>query len=139
MPVRRVQGARHVHASHLEKVTAKVDELIAILERNQKAHDELYDKLAQLYVQKAKDVLAARLTGFDRWMPELDLPNMKFELEPPDYYGPCYEQAIGMLKLHQSAGNQTIDLTDELYRAYVLDKWQWEEQFSFKNTRMYGV
>jgi hypothetical protein len=128
-----------MHAGHLEEIEVKVSSLLEKLRANQTAHEALYKTLVEKYRERAQAALDQRMRQIERWMPELELPNMRFEIEPPDYYGPAYEQAIGMLEMHAEAGKETVMLTPELYRSYVLDHWSWTEQFSFKNTRMYGV
>lgn len=124
----------------LDKVKAKVDELLVKLKENYEKHKEIYAELYEAYQKRAVEALQERTKEIGESTAEdVFAVDMSFDLEPPDDHRQDYERAIGMLELHKNAGEETISITPQLYAAYMQDLWGWEQEFWHKNTRMYGV
>ncbi len=119
-------------------VKANCEELLTVVRANYAKHQTLYAELYGLYQARAIKALEDRLEEIRTSRATDEAVSLRFQLEPPDDHRPDYRRAIGMLELHLHAGQPTVDLSAELYAAFMQDIWGWEEDFWLKNVTMYG-
>lgn len=102
----------------LDKVKAKVEELLVRLKENYERHKEIYAELYEAYQKRAVQALQERTKEVGESSSEdVFAVDLNFDLEPPDDHRQDYERAIGMLELHKNAGEDTISITPQLYAA----------------------
>jgi len=120
----------------VERVTARVDDVLEKLEIHYEKHKREYAHAYQDYRIAALESIQERarfLDGAHEVPVGIVAIDLRFEIEPPDDHRLEYERAIGMLTLHKNAGQKTIKITPELYAAYCQDQWTWKEAFYNKN------
>jgi len=114
-----------------ETFTINVDKvkLLTKLKENRNTHYANFEKALELYRKKVIEVLDEALeaakTGIEY--------RTYFNLVKPENMVEEYDEVIGMLEMSQ---DMSLELTQEQYKNYVLDKWDWTSRFA-SNTLSY--
>ncbi len=116
----------------MERVRVKPDQLISELEKNFDRHKKEYQTACKAYRKKAAELLNQRLIAIQDSIKDGAVPDLRFDLEPPDDHTKDYERAIAMLKMSQ---DDTVTVTSVQFAAFVQDDWSWKESFLVKNSR----
>lgn len=130
----------------MEKVRVKPAKLVEKLKENYTRHKQELAKAQTAYLKKAKEVLTARLekvaaatkTRTDTSAPpdsDFEIPNLYFDLSPPDDHTEDYERAISMLEMCE---DETVTITATQFAAFVQDRWNWKGAFLAKNSTYAG-
>jgi len=102
--------------------------LLDTLRTNLKLHVDDYTE-AVIGYQKAA------LAAIDNKRGELEtdaLTVLHFDLTPPRTYEKAYKQVIRMLEMET---RDEIELNSSQFGCFVMDDWEWKEEFSVSNTR----
>lgn len=111
----------------MREVKVKKEELLEILKENRDKHRKVFNeamtgyraeaiKQLDINIQKAKT--GGKVITFIR-------------LEEPTDQTDDYERAIGMLEM---CVDDEINVSSQEYQQYVLDKWNWSDQFNLTNS-----
>jgi len=103
----------------------KVD-LIQILEKNRKEHRAIFEEALEGYKKAIIAELERRLVRAKKGK----IIDHIINVQQPTDQTKDYDRALGMLKM--SLENE-VELTEQDYRSYVLDDWNWKSQFLASN------
>lgn len=111
----------------MKNVTVRKEELLAILKTNRDNHRAIFESAQEGYRQAWIDLLEDRL--------EDARLGRKIErtiwLNPPVDQTADYDRAIKMVEMHTGG---TIDLDEKRFANYVMDDWEWSENFKLSNS-----
>lgn len=107
-----------------KKITVNIrkDELLQKLRLNRERHLKIVLEAKEGYIKKAKEALLKKLKHLKQGLSI----SLRFDLIPPTSHLSEYDTVIGMLEMSHDID---IELTSELYRQYVEDKWNWRHEF----------
>ena len=103
--------------------------------------EEAYTKLqaakekAQEKLEKAYSRTVNEIENFD---PEtasdviVFCESIRFDLVAPKEFSDAYEQAIQMLEWEE---REEVELSTYEFRCFVMDKWDWQQEFATSNAR----
>ena len=116
----------------MKDVMVKRDELLGILKKNLEIHKDLYASAAEAFRSKY-------VVEIDR-MKQKSQANeflMHVDLQKPENHSDDYEVAIRMLEMETRT---EIELTDDEFAKFVLNKWRWITSFysSFSSNTGYS-
>jgi hypothetical protein len=112
------------------KVTVNKNELLAKLKVNRENHLKIYNEAVtgfrKAVIEELDKALGAAKTGklFVR------LVDLQVNLNAPVDQTADYDRVIGMLEM---STNTEIELHEEEFNCYVLDKWRWRHSFLASN------
>lgn len=106
----------------MREVTVKVQELLAIIERNREGHRNLFLEAQKEYREQVIQVLERNLQLAREGRP---VP-VSFHFNVPQDHTRDYDRVITMLRMHQG---ETIDIEETEFSQYVMDDWKWKNQF----------
>ena len=132
-------------------ITANVNEVLYALEVNLAEHKEIvaearigYIKTCKAEVKKAQEKLANRLTRIGAGK-VFEMNSIHFPHQPPTDHSREFETVIKMLELHKSAHvitveqpKATITLKAVDVQRFVLNDWQWMDNFLLSNSGYSG-
>lgn len=108
-------------------VTVSTEELLNKLESNRENHLSNYQEAMRVWRRRCISELSAKLKSFETEnVDELRKLDTTFGLRKPKSYVEAYDQAIGMLNMHEPT-DITIDV--DTYAAFVDDKWEWRHEY----------
>lgn len=107
----------------VEKLT-----LVNTLRKNREKHEAIYKRAREGFRSKAKAALEARLGALlsDKWDGDL-----YFNLSKPVSNLKDYDLALEMC---QMSTDEVIELNEEDFAHFVLDRWDWKEHFVSTNS-----
>lgn len=135
------------------KIVVNKAELLAKLRDNLIQHLEDYADAVEGYKEEAKIKLQAGMQkaqekiqkAYSRTLNEIEnydpesaqdvvvfCDSIRFDLVAPKNFAEAYEQAIEMLEWES---RQEVELSSYEFRCYVMDKWDWMDEFVASNTR----
>ncbi len=109
--------------------TVNREKLIETLQTNLRQHRTIFEEALEGYRVKAIENLEAHIGLLKQQKKKPIRLNLHMPL--PEDHSSDYEEAIGLLKMSE---DQTIRLSNEDFRAYVLDEWGWRSQFIGSNS-----
>jgi hypothetical protein len=114
---------------HSQSIHVRRLELITILETNMAKHAAEYSE-AMVNYRKAVivDLQEALAKANDE---EQDISKVSVQFIPPVSHEAEYSRVIKMLKL---SVDDSIEIDNQAYDAYVEDEWQWKKNFSVMNS-----
>jgi uncharacterized protein YbgA (DUF1722 family) len=106
----------------MKTVKVDKDKLLTTLKANREKHVAEYDEALENYKAAAVEVLAKRLK-------EARKGNilLHFDLPDPRKFEEDYDQAIEMVEWSL---DDEIELMEQDFKAFVLNKWAWEQLFA---------
>lgn len=112
----------------MNSVTVKKNDLIDILQENRKRHVEIfkeaYEEYRKQYIEYLRE--AMRLAqGPGRVLTPDNYPS------EPRCYVKSYDLAIEMMEM---SIDETVDLSEQDFRRYVRDEWEWKDDFFLSNS-----
>jgi hypothetical protein len=129
-----------------------VEELIQVLEENSAEHDRIYEEAMVGFRETVEEKLLEALSkiqtfrdaGEEDWnaqdisegdgfRPLHSFRSFMINVTEPEYHGEQYERVIQMLRM---TTDKEIVLSEEQFSKYVLDEWDWKDNFS-ASTAMY--
>lgn len=111
------------------KIIADKKEVLETLIKNRAEHAQIYEEACAGYLRDAAKALKARLELITSGKME----NLSFhEIVMPQSYLKVYDTAILMFKMHTES---TIELTSQEFSNFMLDDWDWAENFLISNAR----
>ena len=113
-------------------VTAKTQAVLDTLRTNRETHAKIVAEAREGYVNKAKVALEQRLSE----LKEGKIVRLQFSLSAPVDHTRSYDTAIKMLEMHQE---DTIVLTSEQVSCFVMDQWNWKNQWLLVNRAYSGT
>lgn len=108
-------------------IVADKEETLKTLKENQLTHKKIVKEARKGYMEKARKALEKRLKALEKG----ELVSLTFELRPPQDHSTGYETAIKMLELHQE---NTIKLSADQVRPFLMDRWDWTDDFLMTNS-----
>ena len=114
------------------EIIANKKDTLDTLRTNLKTHKTIVEEARKGYIQKAREALEKRLVQLEKGQ----IVNLSFSLNPPQDHTAGYETAIKMLELHQE---DTITLSAEQVRPFIMDEWDWTESFLTTNSVYSGT
>lgn len=106
------------------------DELLTIISNNRDAHRRIFEEAIEGYRKEAVAQLEAHVERIKRG----ELILVSVHLPRPEDHTREYDR---LLKMLQMTKEQSIELSETQFQAYVLDDWNWKRQFLTSN-RMYS-
>ena len=112
-----------------KEITALTSEVLDKLRLNRDQHAKLVQEARDGFVAAAIPVLVARLAALQQGK----IVNLRFDLTPPQDHSKEYETALMMLEMHLRAGEDRITLTAADVQQFILDEWEWTDNFLLSN------
>lgn len=141
-------------ASNTERTTVvKTHELLKTLKKNRENHVNEYKEAVDGYLEAAREKITEQYNkakaevekAFQRTIEELSRFNpekaqdtivfcrqIQFELVAPRNFVDAYDQAIEMM---QWETRETVELNTTEFRCFIMNKWDWMEEFKFVSER----
>lgn len=134
-------------------ITVNRNDLLTTLRTNREAHIKKYKEALDGYLEEAKTKIAEQKENAlreverasKRILNELSMfnPNkaqdtivfcrgISFELVAPKNYSEAYDQAIEMMTWETK---DEVELSTTEFRSFVMDKWDWLEDFEISSAR----
>lgn len=113
----------------MKNVSVKKETLLRKIKENLKKHMKDYKEAMKGYKKEAIIVLNKMLVDVRKGKKI----NSFLELKTPEHHKNDYERVIGMLEMHEG---ELIELSDQDYRIYLMDQWDWKHSFDM-NTKSY--
>lgn len=101
--------------------------LLDILKKNRDAHRKIFEEAQEGYRSQAIKLFEAELVrakAGKRFQ-------VSFSLVQPSDQTKDYDRVIGMLEMDTE---HDVLLSEKDYQSYVLDDWQWKQNFLFSNS-----
>lgn len=114
---------------HSQSVNVSRTKLIAVLKENLKKHVGDYAKAIVNYRLALQADLTAALEQAND--PKANLSKIKVDFSCPQSYASQYQQVIDMLEF---SVDETINLDNQAFRAYIKDEWSWKSGFELANS-----
>jgi hypothetical protein len=116
------------------KAIVKLAWLQDLVEANKERHLATFDKAAEAYKTKVIERMEENLRDARRgkW------PSTVIALAQPMNQSEDYKRILAMLSAMHAAGEDKIELSEQDFNQYVLDKWSWKGHWSEINTA-YGI
>jgi hypothetical protein len=113
----------------MKTVKVNKDKLLKTLKKNRKKHRGTFEKAQDKYREEFIRVLDRRL----KEAREGGKINTRINLPEPQDFTESYDTAIEMVEW---AEDDTIELTQQDFEQYILDRWGWQNVFA-ANTASY--
>jgi len=113
-----------------KKVSVKRIELLKELEKNMEIHVKDFGDMMDAYfvdVVRSADELRKKVAELDS---DFDPRNWSFPSKPVSYEKD-YSVAIRMFEMEV---NDVVELTEEEFRQFVCDEWNWKRKFDMMKT-----
>lgn len=107
----------------MQIITVDKEELLRRLSANKATHRDVFRAAITGYREKALDRLETRI----RQLKDGKLPDLYIDLAVPEDHTRDYDRVIEMIMMHI---DDTFDLTEQDFRAYVMDDWAWKRQWT---------
>jgi hypothetical protein len=104
-------------------VTLDKAALLEVLRDNRTRHRAVFDKAIEGYRERAIAELDARIQQLKARKGNVDL---YIRLPEPVDHTRDYDRVIRMVEMHQ---NDTVELDEDAFAAYVEDDWDWKREF----------
>lgn len=111
----------------MRPVKVNKQELLKSLKKNREAHHGIFLEALEGYRKEAIKVFSENLDKVKNGEP---FPHYVNLVQPIDHTAD-YDVAIGLLEFGL---DNTVDLDEESYRHFVLDDWDWKQQFLSTNS-----
>lgn len=114
------------------KVTIEKALVLEALHKNMEEHKRTFQKAMEVYRQKAIEAFEAKIDALKngRWISHtLNLPI-------PEEHTNDFQRVINML---QRDINDTVELTENDYRVYIDNEWNWQRAFLSNTTAYLGA
>jgi hypothetical protein len=147
--IEHLQGNNAMLDRHDDRtITANVDEVLQALHENLTDHKEIVEEARDGYLEKCREALKdarkrinKRLKALDDGK-EVNMTHIGFNLQPPQDHSKEFVTVIKMLELHKAAldddpewnGPATIELKAIDVQRFVLNEWEWQDQFLSTNS-----
>ena len=108
----------------LDSVKVEKGKLLTTLQENRGKHVAEYDSAVEAYRKAAEKALRKRaieIRDGETLCKEVD------DLPEPRSFAADYDRAIAMVEW---STEETIELDEQDFRAFVLDEWNWRGQFA---------
>jgi hypothetical protein len=109
---------------HESKVTVKREALLEAIKKNRQKHKSDYLE-AERGFRDAVRILATVLAADCEAGKAPDLKPIR-DLDVPRSHLPSYDRAIAMLEM---SVDDLMEISEERFREYVLDEWDWTDRF----------
>ncbi len=110
-----------------EPLTFKTGDVLAKLRTNRAEHRKIFLEAQQGYRNKVIEVLEQRLTEARSGK----RVRHQFQITEPADMTKHYDRAIAMLEM---TTQETVELDGGDFSKYILDEWDWSDQFKTSNT-----
>lgn len=101
--------------------------ILKIISENRKKHEEEYNESIEAYKIK----VITKLNSYIKKLEDGEFPNLMINLPKPVSYIKEYDKIYKMI----SMGTETeIELSETEFSKYVLDDWEWKENWSQTNS-----
>lgn len=108
----------------MNEIKVEVGYLEEMLRTNRKKHKKAFEIAYDGFRNQVIDTLKINLKEARRKRGKVIT---KIDLVPPLNHTEDYDIALGMLELH---AEDTVSITAEEYRNFILDDWDWSSSFS---------
>jgi len=117
----------------MKDVTVKKDQLLEKLKANKAEHRKIFEEALEGYRKRVINLLTTHL--------EAAKAGKKVNLHDFDLYQPQdqtkdYDRAITMIEM---SVDDNITLTENDFRAFVMDDWNWQHNFLISNSLYSGT
>ncbi len=122
----------------MREVTANKETLLTKLRSNREIHILAFQEARSGWLDAAQTALRARATEISNLSGDAELPNLfvggidELSNDTPISHVKDYDRAIAMLEIHTE---ETITLSADDVGRYVLDQWNWSENFFAATTK----
>ena len=122
----------------MRKVTVKKSELLEKVLANRALHIKEYSEACDGYRVKALEKIDEVFGGLKAKIGELKegqtiaLLSVTFGLDVPQTHEKDYDQVLEMLRM---STDDTTELQSDEFACYVMDDWDWKQEFTMSNRR----
>ena len=102
-------------------------DLLQKLKDNRDQHEETYNLAVQGYMEAVTQELKDKLESLE----EGDDIGRYIQNVKPEEHLDDYDEVIGMMEMNIDS---EITLDQALFRQYVMDQWQWKQQFTMSTS-----
>lgn len=124
------------HIKQTRTVEISTEGLISALESNLKVHDEVYEEAVNNYWKELKKTFDEEVEEARELIAAEDISNgavhISISISPPQNRSEEYKNVIAMFKAEVK---KTVEITQREFEMYVLNKWDWVDQFLVSNSR----
>jgi hypothetical protein len=108
---------------------ASVDKakLLTVLHANRGQHRAIFEEAVEGYREEAVKQLEDYLARIKKG----SLKRVYISIPVPEDHTADYDRTIGLIEMGQEA---LVSLSDDEYRMYVLDEWDWKQHFLASNS-----
>lgn len=111
----------------MKETTVNRDKLLETLKKNRAKHAKEYERAMKNWLKRCRASLKHRLGWLDRPKFKAERYDLDFsELPKPVNYIKAYDQAIAQVEWEEE---ETIKLTEQDFKMFILDQWNWTEDF----------
>lgn len=118
-------------SSVLSEINVEKEKLLETIRKNRQEHKEVVEEAKLGYIKEAKRLFQEKLDTLEK----TGVVDNLWTLYPPKDHTKDYDQAISMLEWEKS---DTITLSQQSFKHYVLDDWNWKESFLASNSKYSG-
>lgn len=111
----------------MDSINVKKTDLLEVLNTNRSKHRSIFEDALIGYRKEAIRLLDDALENARNG----NKITVRFALTEPMDQTKDYDLAIGMLEM---SVDEEIELSPEDYRRYVMDDWEWTDQWTFANS-----
>jgi len=106
----------------------RVKDLLEKIKENRELHIKIVQESQVGYRRELEKELKAKLMRLEEGYPV----EPRIELKVPTNHVDDYDRAIEMLSL---CTDTEIELSEDMFQCYVRDKWRWQKDFLWSNSR----
>ena len=111
------------------KATVNVKWLQEKLKENRATHLATFEKALKVYREKVLEAMEQNLAEARRGKE----PTLFISLVRPMNQTSDYDRVLAMLDAMQLADQELIELEENDFSQYVMDEWNWKQQFTVSN------
>ena len=107
----------------MDKITIEVEDLIKVIQENQKAHRRIFEKALIGYRKEILAALERRIENVKRG----EKVDHYIRLPEPEDHTADYDRVIKML---QMSCETQLAISEADFAMYVMDEWNWKGKFT---------
>ena len=118
----------------MNRVKIKKSKLIEKLTENLEKHDDVYNEAVDNYWKEVKETFEEKVEEAKEMIDERETSNgginLSIYIEAPVSYKEAYVDTLAMLEYEV---DDEVELTQNEFKSYVLNQWNWSNQFLTSN------
>lgn len=119
----------------MKTVKMKKVELKSILIQNLAKHDNVYNEALENYWKEVEETFNEEVEDAKEIIKKRTISNggigLSIHIQAPVSYKESYQEALAMIEYEV---DDIIQLTHDEFNSYILNKWDWTNQFMLSNS-----